>query len=239
MQLKRDPISDSGSALFRLPREIRDTIYAFAIPKRDWMIGNHADFTEMDFARSIGDPSGFLFPLRKDLTILRVNMQMRQEALPLAYRRTAFHCLDDMESFIRLAISIGEIGRRNIESLMFNWDSLSDLDHRFAQLPMDDVVKLPFLHVPRCIKLLKQCRRLKSLVLVFNDNIVSKTSLEDLKADPGVRELCSVQGLDRVHLWDGRGSPKFHDWAEWLKERMESSKEDEDQSVGEGRGRQK
>lgn len=48
--------------------------------------------------------------------MLRVNKQMRQEALPLAYRRTVFH-LSDLDDLIKLLILVGDIGRNNIESL--------------------------------------------------------------------------------------------------------------------------
>lgn len=49
------------------------------------------------FTRCAGDPSSLYSPLREkknDLAILEANRQMRQEALPLAYRRTTFHFYD-------------------------------------------------------------------------------------------------------------------------------------------------
>ena len=69
-----------------------------------------------DFTGSIGDPSGFYFPLSSETNVLRVNRQMRQEALPIAYRRTVFH-LDDMDDLIKLLAAVGRVGRDNIESL--------------------------------------------------------------------------------------------------------------------------
>jgi len=71
---------------------------------------------ELNFTGTLGDPSISYFPPSSELTILRVDRQTRQEALPLAYRRTVFH-LDDMDDLIKLLIAVGIVGRNNIESL--------------------------------------------------------------------------------------------------------------------------
>merc|ERR1711939_1302572 len=108
----------------KLPKELRDKIYLFALPIEEWSIGDVDSSNELDFAGGIGDLTGFYFPL-SSLAMLRVNKQMRQEALPLAYRRTVFH-LDDMDDLIRLLIAVGDIGRDNIESLELAWQSRAD-----------------------------------------------------------------------------------------------------------------
>ena len=69
-----------------------------------------------EFTGSIGDPSGIYFPLSRETNVLRVNRQIRQEALPIAFRRTVFH-LDDMDDLIKLLVAVGRFGRENIESL--------------------------------------------------------------------------------------------------------------------------
>lgn len=74
------------------------------------------DYDKFNFTESIDDPSDFYFPLSSRLTVLRVNRQIRQEILPLAYRRTIFH-LDDIENLIQLLVAVGRIDRDNIESL--------------------------------------------------------------------------------------------------------------------------
>ena len=73
-------------------------------------------YNGFNFVESIDDPSGYYSPFSNELTILRVNRQMRQEALPLAYRRTIFR-VDDMNDLVKLLIAVGRIGRDNIESL--------------------------------------------------------------------------------------------------------------------------
>jgi hypothetical protein len=102
---------------------------------------------------------GFYFPLSKDLSVLRVKKQMREEALPLAYLQTLFH-LDDMDNLIKLLIAVGELGRVNIESLELAWESRSDSECKWDE-PQDSEERssilptLPTLHAVRCIQLLK------------------------------------------------------------------------------------
>ncbi len=131
----RSPIVNQG--LLRLPREIRDKIYTFAIPKGKWRITDIDEFEQDNLTRGIGDPSGFYYPLSKDLVVLRVNKQMRREALPLAYRRTTF-ILDDLDDVIKLLIAIGQVGRDNIESLQFPWESRADMELTRESVPGSD-----------------------------------------------------------------------------------------------------
>lgn len=156
-------------------------------------------FNSTTFVGALGDPTGFYFPLNNDLSILRVNKQIRQEALPIAYRRTFFR-LDDIDDFIKVAISIGQIGRANIQSVEFSWDSRSDIRHRMDQNPgfEDDCSQLPTLHVPRCVQLLRECHRLEFLRLCFEPDMIASMSSLEFQADPGIRELSSVHGIRRV-----------------------------------------
>ena len=101
---------------YRLSREVRDKIYIFVLFMGKWQIRDVEDCDEFNFTESIDDSSDFYFSLSSELTILRVHRQMRQEALPLAYRRTIFH-LNDMDDFVKLLIAVGKIDRDNIESL--------------------------------------------------------------------------------------------------------------------------
>ena len=78
-----------------------------------------------NFTGSIGDPSGFYFRLSSETSVIRVNRQMRQEALPIAYRRTVFHP-DDTDDLIKLFIAVGRVGRDNIESWGLTWESRAD-----------------------------------------------------------------------------------------------------------------
>jgi hypothetical protein len=69
--------------------------------------------------------------------VLRVNRQMRQEALPFAYRRTDFH-LDDLDRAIKFLVAVGETGRENIEFLHFAWESPSDPACRWETHPISE-----------------------------------------------------------------------------------------------------
>ncbi|KAH7012149.1 uncharacterized protein B0I36DRAFT_356243 [Microdochium trichocladiopsis] len=95
-----DPDPDSKhkpDLLSTLPSEIRQIIYMFALRRVEWRIVDNDDFQHNDFPRGIGDPSGFYYPLRKASSVLRLNKQIREEALPLAFRLTKF-CFDSPHS---------------------------------------------------------------------------------------------------------------------------------------------
>ena len=77
LQLHRGTSPTVNRGLFGLPREIRDKIYIFAIPRGKWRITNIDKFEQENLAGGIGDPSGFYYPLSKDLVVLRANKQMR------------------------------------------------------------------------------------------------------------------------------------------------------------------
>lgn len=184
-------------------------------------------FFERHFPEGICDPSGFYFPLTQSIGALRVNKQMRQEALSIAYKRTLFQ-LDDMDDFIKFAILIGEMGRHNIESLQFSWlsRSESELSSRKIQGPGDVCPTLPALHVTRCVQLLKQCKRLKSLRLIFDDHHLSTMSIGDFKAHHGIRELCTIQPLETVEVcgFDYQHLEHLSVSARWLKGEIQLSK---------------
>ncbi|KAK4095706.1 hypothetical protein N658DRAFT_502361 [Parathielavia hyrcaniae] len=214
---------------FSLPREIRDKIYIFAIPRGEWRITNIDEFEQENLTGGIGDPSGFYYPLSKDLVVLRANKQMRLEALPFAYRRTTF-ILDDLDDVIKLLVAIGQVGRDNIESLRFPWESRTDLEFTWkAGSPDSDEspLRLPVLHASRCVQLLRQCKRLKHLRLYFEEELVLSMKPDDFMADPGVKELSSLQGITRLEVWDlGDSSLEHCRTAKLLREKIESVKED-------------
>lgn len=192
---------------------------------------NPSSFFEKHFPEGICDPSGFFFQLTQNISALKVNKQMRQEALPITYQRTLFQ-LDDMDDFIKFAILIGEIGRNNIESLEFFWLSRSDSEFNSRKLlpagsgEPEDCPKLPALHVTRCVQLLKQCKRLKFLRLIFDDVLLSEISIEDFKKDRGICELCSIQPIDIVEIC-GFEYQHLEDQLEsvrWLRGKIQCSK---------------
>ena len=156
----------------------------------------------LKFAGSIGDPSGF-FSVQQRTAILRVNRQMRQEALPLAYRRTVFHP-DDMDELIKHLLAVGRIGRDNIDSLGLAWESRADSELKWAGAPHSDdrFLTLPSVHASKCVQLLEQCKRLKSLRHYFERDLIYRISPNVFKPLPGIRELCSVRAFQRVPNWD-------------------------------------
>jgi len=188
--------------LSKLPRELRNKIYIFALPRGKWHKKDVSNFIRLSFTGGIGDPSGLYFPLSKDLTILRVDRQMRREALPLAYRRTVFQ-LDDMDDLIKLLMVVGKVGRENIESLELAWESRADAECKWEETPdsEDPYLRLPTLHVVKCVQLLKQCKRLTSLRLYFDRDLILEICPDIYETDPGIRGLCSIRGIKRVEIW--------------------------------------
>ena len=178
-----------------------------------------------NFTGSIGDPSGFYFPLSSELAILRVNRQMRWETLSIAYRRTIFR-LDDIDDLIKLLIAVGRIGRDNIESLEFAWESRADSEFKWDDAPDSDNLSLtlPTLHAAKCVQLLRQCKRLKYLRLYFENDLITSISPNIFENDPGIRGLRSIRGIERVQIYDlGHEPIEQLDLAKWLKKGMESS----------------
>lgn len=155
---------------------------------------------------------------------------MRQEALPFAYRTTTFH-LDDMDDLTKLLVAVGRIGRDNIESLQFPWESRTDSACKWDEFPHseDNYLKLPSLHVSGCVQLLQQCKRLKHLRLHFESELMLNIPPADFMADPGIQGLCSIRSIRRLQL-RGLGDEPLEQCylAKWLKETMACPTEEEE-----------
>ena len=150
---------------------------------------------------------------------------MRREALPLVYRRTRF-CFDDMDDLVKLLIAVGDIGRSNIEWVELAWQSRSDSELQWTEAPAPDEhsLTLPTLHVAKCMRLLKQCKRLRFLRLYFERDLILSMSAAAYVADPSIRELCSIQGIERVEIWDlGYEPVEECGFVKWVKEAIEST----------------
>ncbi|KAF2010828.1 hypothetical protein BU24DRAFT_471882 [Aaosphaeria arxii CBS 175.79] len=210
------------SKLSRLPREIRERIYKFALHGGEWHIGDIDTFNKVTFMGGVGDPSGFYFPLSSEIDMLSVSRQMRQEVLHLAYQVTAFH-LDDMDDLIKLLIAVGEMGRANITTIHFPWESRSDLECKWDENSVsdDNFLQLPALHVTTCIKLLKQCIKLRNLRIYFEGALIEGMDPKAFKTNPGIEALYSVQ-VDNVEIWSLSDEPLGrYPLACWLKKGME------------------
>jgi len=213
------------SALFILPRELRDKICGFAFHGAEWRSKRRCTGgREYSFCKSVGDLSGFYFPLGNDFALLTVNRQMRQEALPLAYRHTTFY-LADIEDLTRFLVAVGRVGRENIESLDFAWESQIDLDYSWRKFPDSETnhLTLPAWHVSHCVQLLKQCRRLKSLCLRFESCLMTDVPLETFRSDPGILSLCSLRGVEDIAILS-TDEENMGDYvvARWLRNQMTS-----------------
>jgi len=227
-ELQPDTTGSLDPMFLKLPKELRDKIYIFALPRGKWKIGDVDSSDKLNFAGGIGDLSGFYFP-RRSLAMLGVNRQMRQEALPFAYRRTVFH-FDDMDDLIKLLIAVGDIGRDNIESLELSWQSRTDTEFQWTEAPVrnEHSLTLPTLHVTKCVQLLKQCKRLRFLRLYFESDLILGMSPTACKADPGICELRSVRGIETIEICDFGCKPLEQcGFVKWLKEAMESSEKNE------------
>ncbi|KAM4067397.1 hypothetical protein HRG_001350 [Hirsutella rhossiliensis] len=200
-----------------LPPEIREKIYVFAFKGSVW----RTEERRYNVCQAIGDFSGFLIPFGDDYTLLRVNKQIRQEALPLAYRYTAFH-LADIEDVTRLLVAVGRVGRQNIEALEFAWESAVDHDLNWRRHPESETnhLILPSRHVPACVQLLKQCGRLRSLRLKFESYMMEDVPEATFLSDPGLSSLCSIQ-VERIEIMNPDDQPlNEYSIAQWLKSEM-------------------
>jgi hypothetical protein len=148
---------------------------------------------------------------------------MRQEALPRAFRSTLFR-LDDMDNLIKLLIAVGYVGRDNIESLEFAWESKTDLDLQWTEAPTstEHLPTLPVLHVASCVQLLSQCKNLKFLRLFFDSDLLSLKSPDSYRTDAGILALCSVRGIGRLEIYDLGFEPLDQpEFVRWLRESMQ------------------
>lgn len=235
--LRRSPVpSISHLPMFfdKLPRELRDRIYDYVFPQQYWSLDEDVSgFTDLDLLGSVSDCSGFYFPLAPKSGILAVNQQMREEALPWAYRSTSFE-LNDVDNVVKLLLGIGKIGRENIKILAFGWQSNCETDFEWDEAPgkvtvectrnEDLLLTLPVIHVDTCMKLLKQCVGLTHLRLNFEKELIDFIEPEAFKANAGIRELSSLRGLREVDFWSLDQEPLDNKEApiKWLKERLES-----------------
>lgn len=221
--------------LFELPLELRLRIYRFAIPRGHWDINNTEVFDHDVLPRCLGDPSGYYFPLSKQISLLLASKRLRHEALPLAFRHTTFR-LEDMDDLAKLLVAVGQIGRANIESLQFPWASRSDLQCMWEKFPRaeDNHLKLPSLHVSTCMRLLHQCSRLRKIRILFDEDLLLNIRADEFKTNEGIQSLCSMQGFPHVEILGLNGDIMENcPLAQWLGEiltRSQANGEDEEKT---------
>lgn len=200
----------------RLPRELRNMIYDHAIPERLWKALDPSVLLEKIFPASIGDLSGFYFPFSPSINTLHVDKQIRHEALPLVYRNISFRW-SDIDDFIKFALSIGTIGRNNVESLELSWFSSSGSEYHTSEGEPDFQTSI-------CIQLLKQFRRIKHLRLNFDDELFTVPT-SDPKFDLRILQLgSSMSGIKSVQIcgFDESNLDEKFESAKWLKTQLQS-----------------
>ncbi|KAL8853767.1 MAG: hypothetical protein Q9221_001410 [Calogaya cf. arnoldii] len=233
----------------KLPRELRDRVYEFVFQRHHWLTDEEVsrvtqpDLPELDLLGCIGDPSGIYFPLAKESGILTVSRQMREEALPVAYHTTSFE-LEDIDEVIQVLLAIGQIGRENIESLAFGWQSNCENDFTWDEAPGrirqkdtnitnnnfegvewdDPLLTLPVVHVETCLQLLRQCGRLTDLRLRLERELFDFVNPDAFKTNVGIQGLSSLRGIRRLDIQSLEHESLSHEEGivRWLKEQLES-----------------
>lgn len=88
----------------------------------------------------------------------------------------------------------------------------------------------------RCVQLLKQCKRLTSLRLYFERDLINDIFSNVFKADFEIRELCFLQEIERVEIWGlNYESLEQRGLVKWLKKEMKSSEKEEEDEKGLGK----
>ncbi|KAJ3499542.1 hypothetical protein NLG97_g245 [Lecanicillium saksenae] len=210
------------STLLNLPLEVRENIYRHVLGDRCWYIAEPKTWRPHTFCLALGDLSGFYFPFGEADTLLRVNKQIRREALPVAYQGTTMHAVD-IDGATALLMAIGRIGRENITSFQLGWESYADTQINWSKPETAENIHLtlPRLHVPTCVYLLKQCTRLSNLSLMFNNFLMTDIPLSAFQSDPGIKLCCSIRNIKRLDIVDSAGETLEDEAAaRWLKEEM-------------------
>lgn len=130
---------------------------------------------------------------------------------------------EDIDYLIRFPLAIGRLGHENIGALDFPGTSTSDSEYKWNLFPDgdDNHLKLPLLHVKTCVRLLQQCKRPSHLRVQFQEEVLSATSKDSFKADPGIRGLRSLHSVPRVEIY-GLDGEHILDYsrAKWLKKKL-------------------
>jgi hypothetical protein len=215
--------SSGRSPLLRLPQEIRERIFTLCIPEAEaqYTSRNQGNpISTATFPTSLGDPSGFYFPIHTSSSIglLGVSRQLRSETLPLAYSATSFQ-FGDIDDAIKGLLAIGTIGRAAVRRISLSWTSQADAGIPSADSPTNSPngTKLPWLHTELCVRLLKECRRLEFLQIRLEEAALKGTGLATFCADGGVRALTTVRVREVQVL------PEKNVRAKWLKGNMRVS----------------
>ncbi|KAH6888200.1 hypothetical protein B0T10DRAFT_607368 [Thelonectria olida] len=188
---RREKVASPNSPFFKLPEDVRRKIIELLLPEQVW----HPKSTTSlrIWHRDLGDQSGFHFAWGKEPVILRVAKWIREEALPLAWRKVTAR-LDDMDDMLRFLLSIGTIGRENITKMEVKWQSFSDF--QVALRDVEDVnsytPRLPSLHTARLTKLLRGCKSGPRIHVDFRSDMTENLTVEEFWEDAGIRRLCKL-----------------------------------------------
>ncbi|KAK7954274.1 hypothetical protein PG996_015158 [Apiospora saccharicola] len=116
---------------------------------------------------------------------------------------------------------LGRMGRTNVESLAFTWQSNQNVAYILQRFPEKQLVGVletpPILHVAECVRLLGECTRLRRVKITLEKCLTRNLSPEAFRADPGIIGLCSLRSFKEVTIHKGtpgsvEGSCENVDW---------------------------
>jgi hypothetical protein len=211
---------------------VRDIVYHFALPLDTQEFPPSAYFdTAQHLIEAIGDPTGFYYNTRRGAS-MQLCKSLRAEMLPIAYENMKCEARD-LDDAVIFLIAIGSLGRRSLGHLDFSWDSGIERTESWDSdcpegLPSEDpdaeespASWLPSLHVPLCLRLLADCRGLKTLTLRFEPDSLLEISLEQFQRNAGISRLASMKANSQVIILDTFGnSLDGQPHLQWLKREM-------------------
>lgn len=89
-----------------------------------------------------------------------------------------------------------------------------------------DLTSVPNFHVMKCVPLLKQCKRLRSLHLYQLIDLVGRMKLDVYMTNPLIEGIYSFRVIKKVEIRENyaNGLPAHYDIAKWLKKVRENSR---------------
>ena len=135
--------------------------------------------------------------------------------------------MDDIDDLIKLLIAIGDIGRKNLRFLEFTWQSRCDSDSKdtTAAQNAESITTMPTLLIGRVVELLKQCKCLETLRILFDIDDSVEFDAMDFDARIELSQLNSLLGVRTVEICGLNYEPlPQHRFANWLKESLQRPK---------------
>lgn len=240
-----DPPRKGSLPFFKLPAELRNTVYemVFSMPSeiiveslsrarmhvhRRWE--ETAPAVEFEEAQHFQDSTYLLNAEDRNLDLLRVNKQMYQEAMPFFYRLNTFHCLFSsctMPFLNRLSPD----RRKHLTKLKLDL-AISGDEHelRGFRMTMRDLAEMPALEV---LEIWIHDRDWLDMTAGNRRVLSRKSKFKRYDHIPGFAALAQACSKARSFAVKGNKSGAFKEWVEREMGRLE-----EEQAKGEPEGKQ-